>query len=173
MAYLPGRRDSVRLNSALCTECKHVDTDWVMSYHSARVGGDSVVPWLPGTPWQTFMYSIEAPGTNLSLIHADPSYGLPWVPAKVFLTEPTDHFQVNLTTKHKKCKIDPLSPGQSTRIRGPSPVTHYRMATQIYVTGYINRLCTISAEIVVGVECKNCSPLHQLRSQKRLRRHVL
>jgi len=25
---LARQKDSVRLNSALCTECKHVDTDW-------------------------------------------------------------------------------------------------------------------------------------------------
>jgi hypothetical protein len=34
------------------------------------------------------------------------------------------------------------------------------MATQIYVTGCIDRLCTILAEIVVSIECKDCSPLH-------------
>jgi len=30
------------------------DGSW--KYVTNSGGGDSVVPWLPGTPWQTFMY---------------------------------------------------------------------------------------------------------------------
>ena len=53
MALLARQKDSVRLNSALCTECKHVDTDWVMSYHSAgmMVAGNTSPTRVGVTVW--------------------------------------------------------------------------------------------------------------------------
>jgi len=39
------------------------DGGW--KYVTNSGGGDSVVPWLPGTPWQTFMYSIDSIDTRV------------------------------------------------------------------------------------------------------------